>query len=239
MKERVKRYYQRRAKTYEDLDRPQTIVSAVRSIGIEDHLEIMGLRKDNLVLDVGCGQGRFLGPFDSLAKAVGVDFTLEMLEKARGLGGLLIRADAEHLPIKSEVFDVVHSAGLLGVYKSSKICEEMSRVTKNGGRIFISFPAANSVSGVIAKIFMRLGWNPTLLDFWYSKKEIASMFPQGIHIKSYHRLGFEPPFQRLYKNISSPKLVRGFMFLERRLRNKPLFKYLGGRRFVEAEKRRP
>ena len=239
MKERVKRYYEKRAESYEDLDQTESIVSYVRAVGIEDHLKKMRLKKGDFVLDVGCGQGRFLRPFKSMARAVGIDFTLEMLKKASEAGALLLKADAEHLPIKDEVFSVVHSAGLLGIYKSPKICMEMSRVLRKGGRLFISFPAANSFSGVIATAFMKIGWNPTLLDFWYSKEEISSMFPSEIQIKNYHRLGFEPPFQRLYKNIRSRTLVRTFMFVERKLRDKPFFKYLGARFLVEAVKRGP
>jgi ubiquinone/menaquinone biosynthesis C-methylase UbiE len=236
MKERVKRYYEKRAGSYEDLDQPQTIVSYVRTVGIDDHLKIMALKEYETVLDVGCGQGRFLIYFNEKARAVGIDFTLEMLNKARCSEAFLIRGDAEHLPIKSESFDVTHSAGLLGVYSSKKICAEMSRVTKRGGRIFISFPAASSVSGFVAKSFMTLGWNPSLLDFWYSKEEISQMFPKGVFIKNYHRLGFEPPFQRIFKNLKSRNLVKTFMFLERKLRDKAIFKYFGGRFFVEAEK---
>jgi ubiquinone/menaquinone biosynthesis C-methylase UbiE len=234
MKERVKRYYEKRAKTYEDLDSPRSIVAGVRAIGIRDHAEIIGLKKGEFVLDVGCGQGRFLRPFNLQARAVGIDFTSEMLEKARTSEALLIRADAEHLPIKDEVFDVGHSAGLLGVFRSKKIIAEMARVTKNGGRIFISFPAASSLSGVVARIFIPLGWNPTLLDYWYTKKQIKSMIPPGIRIKEFHRLGFEPPFQKLFKNMKSGILVRIFIIFERNLRDKPFFKYLGSRFFVET-----
>jgi hypothetical protein len=124
----------------------------------------------------------------------------------------------------------------LGVYKSHQISEEMTRVTKKKGRIFISFPAAASVSGVLAKGFLKLGWNPTLLDFWYTKKEITDILPEGVRLINLHRLGFEPPFQRLYKKIVSRGLVQVFIFLEKNLRDKPLFKYFGSRFFVEAIK---
>jgi ubiquinone/menaquinone biosynthesis C-methylase UbiE len=236
MKERVKRYYKKRAKTYEDLDTPDSIVAGVRAIGIRDHIEIMGLKKEEFVLDVGCGQGRFLEPINSQARAVGIDFTLEMLEKARASGALLVRADAEHLPFKKEVFDVTHSAGLLGVFRSTKIIEEMARVSKSRGRIFISFPAASSLSGVVARILIPLGWNPTLLDYWYTKEQINSMIPPDIRVKEFHRLGFEPPFQRLFKNIRPTIIVRIFIIFERNLRDKPLFNLLGGRFFLEAVK---
>jgi len=236
MKERVRRYYQRRAATYEDLNLPDTIVAAVRAIGIADHLDIMQLQGGEVVLDVGCGQGRFLKPIAEKARVYGVDFTSEMLEKAKGKGAGLIRADAEHLPFKDQVFDVVHSAGLLGVYRSREVCREMARVVKKGGRLYVSFPAAKSVSGFLVKLLSPIGWNPTLLDHWYSEREIREMFPEEIKIKRYHKLGFEPPFQRLYKTLRSKKLVRMFVFLEKRLRDIQALQVFKGRILMEGVK---
>lgn len=236
MKQKVRRYYERRAATYEDLDSPESIVSAVRAIGIQDHINIMRVEKKHSFLDVGCGPGRFLKPLSSSTLAVGIDFTQNMLLQAKKTGAHLIRGDAEHLPIKDDVFDVVHSAGLLGIYRSGQICREMARVTKKKGFVYISFPAAESVSGFFARIFMRLGWNPTLLDFWYTKNDVERMMPQSLTISAVHRLGFEPPFQRLYKKIDSTTLVKIFVFIERRLRNRPLFRYFGSRYLVVARK---
>ncbi len=236
MKAGVKRYYEKRARTYEDLDEPDSIVSYVRAVGITDHLGLMNLKEGERVLDVGCGNGRFLKKFQSGAINFGLDFTIEMLLKAKDGRAFLIRGDAEHLPLKKNVFDVVHSAGLLGVYKSSEIIKEMGRVAKAGGRIYVSYPALWSVSGVVAWIFMRFGWNPTLLDYWYTEKEIKSMFLSGLNVKQIRRMGFEPPFQRLYKKFRSKKVVRIFGFLEKELRDKPVFRYFGARFLVKALK---
>jgi len=238
MKERVRRYYKKRASTYEDLDSPDSIVSAVRAVGIKDHLDIMNIDKNDHILDVGCGPGRFLKPFQKNPTSVGVDFTLEMLLQAKNTGAHLIRADAENLPIKDNIFDIVHSAGLLGIYKSQLICREMARVTKKGGSVYISFPAAESISGVFAKVFMKLGWNPSLLDFWYTEDDIEKLMPGNLIITEVHRLGFEPPFQRLYKKVRSSTLVKAFLFLEHHLRDRQLFKYFSSRYLIAAEKMR-
>jgi ubiquinone/menaquinone biosynthesis C-methylase UbiE len=235
MKKKVQEYYSIRARTYSDLDEPATIVSAVRSIGVSDHLSIISPSDNDLILDIGCGTGRFLKAFSN-SKVVGVDLTLNMLEKARGLAPL-VKADAEYLPFKSNSFDIVHSAGLLGIYRSGKILEEAARVVKNKGKIYFSFPAATSISGIVALIFKKLlHYNPTLLDYWYTEREIKALYPSDVKVVRIYRLGWEPPFQRWYKRLRSKKLIRLFLFLEENLRDKPFFKYFGARFLVEGEK---
>ena len=244
-KKEIEEYYKRRALTYAELDSAKTIVACVRAIGIEDHLRIMRIKKSDIVLDIGCGNGRFLRAFSELSENVfGLDLSKEMLQEARKRHGNLVRGDAEALPFRSNSFDVVHSAGLLGVYKSEKIIEECFRVAKQHGRVFISFPALESMSGFFFVLFkkLRLSYNPTLLDYWYSKKEIIDVLEKieeknKIKIRyRIHKLGFEPPFQRAFKNIESEKLAKLFISLENNLREKPLFKYFKARYLLEAEK---
>lgn len=234
MKRDVVDYYTRRAATYSDLDEPNTIVSCVRAIGVMDHLRIIAPMPGEKILEMGCGPGRFLGPF-SVADVVGIDFTPEMLDQAKRWSAKLVRGDAEHLPFKDGVFDTAHSAGLLGVYKSKKILSEAGRVVKKGGRVYMSFPAVTSVSGLMVRLLRGI-YNPSLMDFWYTKEEIMDMLPLGIRAKAIFRLGWEPPFQRLYRRWVSDLLVRLFLFLEKNLKNKPFFKYFGARFLLEGIK---
>ncbi|MFQ5887803.1 MAG: class I SAM-dependent methyltransferase [Candidatus Hydrothermarchaeales archaeon] len=235
MKKKLERYYTHRAHTYDELDKPQSIVGCVRAVGVRDHLRIISPKSNETILDVGCGIGRFLKPFSS-SKVFGVDMNEEMLERGKDLGVPLVRCDAEYLPFKDRTFDIAHSAGLLGVFRSKRIVEEMARVTKSKRKIFISFPAAESFSGFAVSLFRRLKYNPSLLDFWYTKDGIVEMFPENVKVSKIYRLGWEPPFQRLLRKLESGSLSRLFLFLESRLRDKPLFKYFGGRFLVEAVK---
>lgn len=235
MKKKLERYFTKRAATYSDLDEPRTVVACVRAIGIDDHMEVMALKSSDKVIDIGCGTGRFLKPF-SAAMVFGIDLTANMLKEAKVYNVPLLRGDAEFLPFEDASFDVVHSAGLLGILRSKEILQEAARVTKKQGRLFISFPATTSVSGLVTLFFMKFGYNPSLLDYWYTKKEIGEMFPENVKITNIYRLGFEPPFQRLYKNLESEKLSKLFLFLEKRLRDRPLFKYFGARFLVEGVK---
>ncbi len=233
MKARLYSYYQRRASTYEELDSPESIVGAVRRLGIEDHLAIIKPEEGELVLDVGTGTGRFLPFFPS---CIGADLSENMLKKARVYKKPLVRCDAEHLPFRDNTFDIVHSAGFLGIYRSRKIIEECTRVAKKGGRVYISFPAIRSVSGFFFRILGKFNYNPTLLDEWYTLGEIEELMPENLKLLRVYKLGFEPPFQRLYKNLESRTLAKLFVLLERRLVNYKAFDIFKARYLVEAVK---
>lgn len=234
MKAELEEYYSRRAATYHDLDVPATIVAAVRRRGVADHAVIICAGEEQRVLDVGTGTGRFLAVFP---RCVGVDLTEEMLRRAKVYNKPLVRADAEHLPFRDESFDVVHSAGLLGVYRSAKIIAECARVAKRGGKVYISFPARESISGFFFLLFKKLfNRNVTLLDEWYSLREIHELYPESLKIVKVHRLGFELPFQRWYKNLTSRRFTGLFLWLEERLRERRAFRYFKARYLVEAVK---
>jgi len=243
LKKEIGEYYERRASTYSDLDEPKTIVACVRRIGAEDHLRIIAPEKEQKILDIGCGNGRFLKAFLEHAEGVfGADISLHMLKEAQKTTKNIVRADSEHLPFKDNAFDIVHSAGLLGIYHSEKILEESERAAKKNGRILISFPALESVSGLFFRILSKFKYNPTLLDCWYRKEEIEKMFKAVEEKKKtkmvlkLHKLGWEMPFQRVYKNVESPFLVKIFIYLEKNLREAPFFTYFKARWFAESEK---
>ena len=170
------------------------------------------------------------------AQVFGLDFSVNMLERAREIAHV-VRGDAEYLPFKDSSFDKCHSAGLLAVYRSKRILEEAGRVTRKGGRLFFSFPAAESVSGVVTRLFLKVGINVSLFDVWYGRKDIERMLPEDLEAVKIARLGFEPPFQRLFKHIESKKLCVAFRYLEARLRDRWLFTYFRARHFLEAKKR--
>jgi arsenite methyltransferase len=101
------------------------------------------------VVDVGCGAGidsliaaRKVGPE---GRAIGVDMTPSMLEKARraskkmGLENVEFRGGyAEALPVEGGWADVVISNGVLNLMPDkSAALEEMTRVLKPGGRLQI------------------------------------------------------------------------------------------------------
>lgn len=104
--------------------------------------------KGKTCLDVGCGQGRFVTALGRLgaAKAIGVDINEEGLAAGRDRRWFkelpnveLMRASAGELPFLDKTFDYVICSGVLLLMPEPKQgFDELLRVTKPGGRIFLS-----------------------------------------------------------------------------------------------------
>lgn len=85
------------------------------------------------VLDVGCGNGAYLARLQARgAITTGCDLSLGMLEASAG--GRLVNADAQHLPFRQEIFDVVLAAHMLyHVPDQRRAVAEVRRVLAPGG----------------------------------------------------------------------------------------------------------
>lgn len=103
-----------------------------------------------IVADIGCGSGTDLllaaRQVGAAGRAVGVDMTAEMLERARrgaaecGLTHVELRAgDATALPLDTASVDVVLSNGVLNlVPEKERAFAEIARVVRPGGRLQIA-----------------------------------------------------------------------------------------------------
>lgn len=99
--------------------------------------------KGKLVLDVGCGTGRFVDVASrSGARVVGIDLSNAAEVAARNLsdrpGVTIYQADVFHLPFKPESFDFIYS---IGVLHHTPDCEQAFKnlvpLLKPGGQIAI------------------------------------------------------------------------------------------------------
>ncbi len=85
------------------------------------------------VLDLGCGDGRFLTP-----GAIGLDLDLERLRAARAKSPLVVRADAHALPFGDEVFDTVLANRMLNAAgRVDGVLREIARVLQPDGRLVV------------------------------------------------------------------------------------------------------
>ena len=97
----------------------------------------------HLVLDVGCGTGRWLRRLAQRGlRPVGIDLTTGMLQRASagGLGCPLLAARAEHLPFPDGHFDLVSSVTVVQHLPEpcqERALKEMARVLRSGGHLVV------------------------------------------------------------------------------------------------------
>jgi len=98
----------------------------------------LGLLDGAVVLDIACGTGDFLKEAgDRSWRAIGVDFSSEMLGSARARGfARLVQADALRLPLADESVDgITCGFALRNVADLGALFDEMVRVLKRNGRL--------------------------------------------------------------------------------------------------------
>jgi SAM-dependent methyltransferase len=108
-----------------------------------------------IILDVGCGMGRFLDVVarDGAALAVGVDLSSAVDAAAANLSDcdnvLVIKGDIFRLPFRRASFDVIFSIGVLHHTPSTeRAFRALVPLVKPGGEIAISVYAATMKAGV-------------------------------------------------------------------------------------------
>jgi SAM-dependent methyltransferase len=96
-------------------------------------LDLAGVAPSMRVLDVGCGNGRYLSAMRCLGvEAIGCDLSLGMLQTVTTVP--VVAADAVGLPCRSGVFDVVLAPHMLyHVADREAAADELRRVLVSGG----------------------------------------------------------------------------------------------------------
>jgi arsenite methyltransferase len=139
----------------EDLDYPPELANvpeaSVESFaGVANHFVLGRLDEGATVVDLGCGAGtdlliaaQMVGP---AGRAIGIDMTPSMLERARnsaremGLENVELHEGLiESLPLEDESVDVVISNGVIDlVPDKDAVFSEIDRVLRPGGRLQIA-----------------------------------------------------------------------------------------------------
>ena len=119
-------------------------------------LDRLGLRRDDWLLDAGCGGGRHcFGALDRGVHSIGLDLDLPSLRIARAgiherrgrapekLHGGVLRGDVFHLPFRDGSFDrVICSEVMEHVHDYPAAVRELVRVLRPGGTIGVTIPTA-------------------------------------------------------------------------------------------------
>ncbi len=113
--------------------------------------EVAGLPKGAQVLDAGCGTGYEIARLASRGfSVVGLEAAESMLVLARKQNpqATIIAGDVENLPFPSNSFDMVIAIEVIRYFRNSlETLSEMARVTRPGGKIFVTAAPLLSLNG--------------------------------------------------------------------------------------------
>jgi demethylmenaquinone methyltransferase/2-methoxy-6-polyprenyl-1,4-benzoquinol methylase len=130
-KRRTMRHYDQQANVYD----AQYLEE--QNAKIEDALNSMEPKSNELVLDLGCGTGFLFPHIHKTNLLLGIDTSSKLLQEAKNRtktlsNTLLIRADADNLPFPNHIFDRVFAITLLqNMPDPMKTILEMKRVSKS------------------------------------------------------------------------------------------------------------
>lgn len=124
----------------------------------EDFLKYLTIKDGDLVLETSVGTGDNFRFLNKKASFYGVDISYNMLKSAKRhlkrwrIKGVLVNCEAENLPFKDEIFDVVYHCGGINFYNDKQAAiNEMIRVAKPGTEIIIVDETAKTVREIYYK----------------------------------------------------------------------------------------
>ena len=158
---------------------------AATTVGRRSAVDYINAQDGTEVLEVGIGTGLALPHYRKNLRVTGVDFSDDMLAKARtkvqnlGLDHVksLQQMDARTLDFPDNHFDTVAAMHIVSVVpEPERVMGEMARVCKPGGKIVITNHFARE-AGVLAGLEKLLAPFANLLG-WHSDFEISTVLGQ-------------------------------------------------------------
>ncbi len=105
------------------------------------------------LLDIGCGEGRFLEELshNKHFEAEGIDYSQDTVEYARSKGLKVIQSSLEDIQFPPETFDFMTAFHVIEhVHRLDNTIQEIRRVMKKGGHIWIVVPCISHIKARVA-----------------------------------------------------------------------------------------
>jgi phosphatidylethanolamine/phosphatidyl-N-methylethanolamine N-methyltransferase len=196
--EAIRAAYRRYARIYD------AVFGPILHPGRKLIIEALNCRAGDAILEVGVGTGLSLPLYPKDVKVTGIDISAEMLAKARvrvheqGLSQVtaVLEMDAEDLRFPDNSFDKVVAMYVVSVVSDpSRVVEEMRRVCKPGGEIFIvnHFRARNPVirflENLLSPLAKLVGFHPDLdLEGLLHKTRLDVVEIRGVNLFGYWKV---------------------------------------------------
>lgn len=203
--------------------------------------EELGYLKGETLVDVGCGNGRYLLYFKRSNKirfCVGLDlskhsiYLVNRLLKAKGFQVPLIIGDAENMPFVNNFFDIVFSTDVIEhLPHPPKGIQEIVRISKD--KIIICTP--NKLCPLDMSRFASIFGShiPPSIEKYVTRFQLMKML-QNSGLEQENIIMLETSFMPLgwilvNRKLSVPmRLVNFLMFIENFLEKTPLVKHIAG-----------
>lgn len=136
----------------------------------EPLLQILDPQPGELILDLGCGDGRLAEKIAARSSLVGVDSSMPFLKSARIRGLSVVQMDGQQLAFK-RCFDAVFSnAALHWMKRPEKVLESVANCLKRFGRFVGEFGGKGNVQTIREALHTSLrkrSIDPWQVDPWY------------------------------------------------------------------------
>lgn len=177
-----------------------------REVFWKQSLDLLNIKKDNSILEVGCGQGLFLSRIVNTykAKGIGIDVSSRSInyanKKYKNKNLNYLKGSALKIPFKDKSFDMVLSFDVLEhIENQEKAVLEMIRVLKPKGKILIYTLNKND------KFTLDWIWEKLGIDIYKRAAHKRNLFINPFLLKkSFEKRGFK---------VSNPLLFDAFFTL--------------------------
>jgi ubiquinone/menaquinone biosynthesis C-methylase UbiE len=122
---------------------------------------MLGVKNDNIILDIGCGPGSTLQRYQNAHYLVGIDISNNFCRNAKKnvKNGEIVLASMDNLPFKENTFDrIVAVYSIIYTPNKEKTFFEISRILKDNGIFVLYDPNKLSLRTLIRKLIVLKLW---------------------------------------------------------------------------------